>query len=104
MILIFGDNTCAISWIFKSGLNTTSIYHNAGIFIAKKIADLVIDSKNFIDSQHLPGVLNLISDRLSFEDTSRIENGKAKANLIAHDCPLNEVITYRILSAFLQLV
>ena len=104
MILILGDNTCAISWIFKSGLNTTSIYRNAVLFVARKIADLVIDSKNFIDSQHLPGVLNLISDWLSFEGTSRIENGKVKLNPIAHDCPSNEVATNRILSAFPQLV
>ena len=26
VILILGDNTCAISWIFKSGLSTISIY------------------------------------------------------------------------------
>ena len=104
MILILGDNTCAISWIFKSGLSTTSIYRNAVLFIARKIADLVIESKNFIDSQHLPGVLNLISDWLSFEGTSRIENGKPKANPIASDCPSNEVVTHRILSAFPQLV
>ena len=79
MILILGDNTCAISWIFKSGLNTSSIYRNAVLFIARKIVDLVIESKNFIDSQHLPGVLNLIFDWLSFDGTSRIENEKAKA-------------------------
>ena len=104
VILILGDNTCAISWIFKSGLSTVSIYRNAVLFIARKIADLVIDSKNFIDSQHLPGVLNLISDWLSFEGTSRIEKGKANANPIVHDCPSNEVVTHRILSAFPQLV
>ena len=104
MILILGDNTSAISWIFKSGLQTASIYRNAVLFIARKIATLVIDSKNFIDSQHLPGVLNLISDWLTFEGTSRIENGKVKLNPIAHDCPSNEVATNRILSAFPQLV
>ena len=104
MILILGDNTCAISWIFKSGLSTTPIYRNAVLFIARKIADLVIDSKNFVDSQHLPGVLNLISDWLSFEGASRIKNGKAKRNPIAHDCPSNEVATHRILFSFPQLV
>ena len=64
MILILGDNTCAISWIFKSGISTTFIYLDVVLFIARKIAKLVINSKNFIDydSQHLPGVLNLISD------------------------------------------
>ena len=104
MILILGDNTFAISWIFKSGLSTKSIYRNAVLFIARKIAELVIDSKNFIDSQHLPGVLNLISDWLSFEGTLRIENGKTKRNPIAHDCQSNKVATHRILSAFPQLV
>ena len=104
MILILGDDTCAISWIFKSGLSTTSIYYNAVLFIARKIADLVIESKNFIDYQHLPGVLNLISDWLLFNGTSGIENGKSKANPIAYNCPSNKVVTHRILSAFPQLV
>ena len=66
MILILGNNTCAISWIFKS---------------ARKIADIVIDSKDFIDSQHISGVLNLISDWLSFEENSRIKKGKPKQTL-----------------------
>ena len=104
MIMILGDNTCAISWIFKSRLSTTSIYCNAVLFIARKFKDLVIDSKNFIDSQHLPGVLNLISDWLSFDGTSRIKNGKDKANPVDYDCSSKEVITHRILSAFPQLV
>ena len=34
MILVLGDNTCAISWIFKSGLNTKSIYREVVLFIA----------------------------------------------------------------------
>ena len=104
LILILGDNTCAISWIFKSGLNTKSMYRDAVLFIARKIAELVIESKNFIDSQHLPGVLNLISDWLSFEGSERIENGHAKINPIASDCPDNDVITHRILRSFPQLV
>ena len=36
MILTLGDNTCAISLIFKSGLRTKSIYRNMVLFIAKK--------------------------------------------------------------------
>ena len=62
MILILGDNTCVIFWILKSGLNTKSIYRNTVLFITRTIPDLVIESKNFIDSKKLPGVLNLISD------------------------------------------
>lgn len=104
MILVLGDNTCAISWIFKSGLNTKSIYREAVLFIARKLAELVIDSKNFIDSQHLPGVLNLISDWLSFEGVERVEKGQPKINPIAFDCPDNHVITHRILHSFPQLV
>ena len=104
MILILGDNTCAISWIFQSGLSTTSTYRNAVLFIARKIADLVIESKNFINSQYLPGVLNLISDWLSFDGTSRIENGKAKTNPIVYNYPSNEVVTHHILSTFPQLI
>ena len=104
MILILGDNTCAISWIFKSGLNTKSIYWEAVLFIARKLAELVINSKNFIDSQHLLGVLNLISDWLSFEGVERIEKGQPKVNPIAFDCPDNNVITHQILQSFPQLV
>ena len=104
MILVLGDNTCAISWIFKLGLNTKSIYREAVLFIARKLAELVIDSKNFIDSQHLPGVLNLISDWLSFEGAERVEKGQPKINPIAFDCPDNHVITHQILHSFPQLV
>ena len=103
MILILENNTCAISFIFKSGFSTKSIYYNAVVFIARKIADLVIDSKNFIDPKHLSGVLNLISNWLSFKGTSRNKNGKAKSNPIAYDCPSNKVVSHRILS-FPQLV
>lgn len=81
MILILGNNTYAISWIFMSGLNTKSICWNVVLFIARKIAELAIESKHFIDSQHLPGVLNFMSDWLSFIGTSQIENKKAKKNL-----------------------
>ena len=49
-------------------------------------------------------MLNLISDWLLFDGTSRIENGKPKANPIAYDCPSKKVVTHHILSAFPQLV
>ena len=46
--------------------------------------------------------MNLISDCLSFDGTSTIEKGKAKANTIAYDCPSNEVITHYFYLPFLS--
>ena len=61
-------------------------------------------SSNFIASQHLPGMLNLIADWLSFQGTERVENGTSKQNPVAYDCPPNDVITNRIVISFPQLV
>ena len=104
LILALGDNTSAVAWIFKANLRPPSLYSKAVNFIARKIATLMTTSKNFISSQHIPGMLNLIADWLSFEGTSRIENGSSKQNPIAYDCPPNDVATHRILSSFPQLV
>ena len=104
LILVLGDNTSAVCWIFKSNLPLDSVYRPAVLFIARKIAKVVMISSNFIASQHLPGMLNLIADWLSFQGTERVENGTSKQNPVAYDCPPNDVVTNRIVSSFPQLV
>ena len=104
LILILGDNTSAISWLFKSSLPDESIYKEAVIFIARKIAMIVLKSKNFIASQHVPGKRNVIADWLSFEGTDRMEGGEVKDNPVAHDYAPNDIVTHRIVSNFSQLV
>lgn len=103
LILVLEDNTSAILRIFKSCRPLDSIYRKAVIFIARKLGNLVLRSKIFIASQHLPRIPNLTADWLSFEGTSRLENGASKQNPIAFDCPPNDVVTHRILSSFPQL-
>ena len=116
VILILGDNTSAVSWIFRASLPTKSIYFPTINFIARKIATAVSASRNFIVSRHLEGKRNVISDYLSFEGKERVfkkkfkVNGKVtfvervSVNPVAHDCPPNDVITHRIVSIFPQLV
>ena len=58
LILILGDNTSAIHWIIRSSLPKTSIYCSTVLFIARRVAILVLGSKNFIMLQHLPGIIN----------------------------------------------
>ena len=63
-----------------------------------------MNSKEFIISYHLPGILNLIADWLSVEGTFCLDNRKSKQHLIAHNCPFNNVVTYKIMLSFPQLV
>ena len=105
LILILSDNTSAISWIRNSSkLYDDSHYKPTVNFIARKIAEIVLSSKNFIVSQHLPGTKNVISDWLSYEGEERSVQGIVKENPIAFDCPPNDVVTHRILTSFPQLV
>ena len=88
LILVLGDNTSAIYWIVRSSLSKTSVYHPTVLFIARKIATLVTESKNFIMPQHLPGILDSITDWLSFEGEECMQHGSGKPviNPIAYDC------------------
>jgi hypothetical protein len=63
LILALGDNTSAIGWMFKTGkLTKDSPYYAAANFIARKTADLLSWSKNFLLPQHIPGKENKIAD------------------------------------------
>ena len=104
VILILGDNTSAIAWLFKSSIHEDSVYKEAVVFIARKVAELMLGSKHFMASQHIEGKFNLIADWLSFQGAERVEKGKVKQNPVAFDSPPNEVVTHRIVSYFSQLV
>ena len=104
LLLILGDNTSAIAWLFKSSVHRDSVYKEAVVFIARKVATLVLNSNHFIASQHVCGKLNKIADWLSFQGEERVENGEVKQNPVAYDCAPNDVVTNRIVSHFSQLV
>lgn len=74
LILILGDNTSAIAWLFKSSIHEDSVYKEAVVFIARKVAELMLGSKQFMASQHIEGKFNLIADWLSFQGAERVEN------------------------------
>jgi hypothetical protein len=90
-LLVLGDSTSAISWLFKSGrVPRSSRYYHEVKLIARHVALEVTTSKSKLCSQHLAGVSNKISDLLlSFEGTSKVEP-------LTVDCPPNNVLTTRI--------
>jgi hypothetical protein len=90
--LVLGDNTSAISWLFKSGrVPRSSRYYSAVKMIARHVATSVMSSRSQLCSQHLAGISNKISDLLSFEGTCR-----SKVEPLTADCPPNNILTSRI--------
>ena len=90
-LLVLGDNTSAISWIFKSGrVARTSRYFGAVKMIARHLASSVLRARAKLCAQHLAGVTNTISDILSFEGGCR-----GKVDPITHDCPPDDILTTR---------
>jgi len=99
-LLVLGDNTSAISWLFKSGrVPRSSRYYHAVKLIARHVALKVTTSKSKLCSQHLAGVSNKISDLLSFEGTCR-----SKVEPLTADCPPNNILTSRIHQFHSQIV
>jgi hypothetical protein len=91
-LLVLGDNTSAIAWLFKSGrVPRSSRYYPAVKAIARHVAMAVTKAQAQLCSQHLAGVSNKISDLLSFEGTCR-----SKVEPLTSDCPPNNVLTSRI--------
>ena len=109
VILALSDNTSAIHWVFKTGrVQQNSKYFQVTNFVARSIATWLMQSNNFICTQHIPGIHNFVTDLLSFEGTVRVR-GKGgaisdKINPLTEDCPPNDVLTDRILSTCPQLV
>ena len=68
VILALADNSSAVHWLFKSGkLEKGSLYFKATNFIARSVAKWMMNSENFLCSQHIKGEYNHISDLLSFK-------------------------------------
>jgi hypothetical protein len=66
-ILSLGDNTSAIRWIFRSSrLDPSSPNYHPVQLIARKIAELLIDSPQSLCAQHIRGASNHVPDWLSF--------------------------------------
>jgi len=99
-ILVLGDNTSAVSWIFRSGrVSRSSRYYPAVKFIARTIASRALQNGAQICSQHLAGVTNVVADLLSFEGDCR-----GATNPITVDCPPDDVLTERVHQFYSQVV
>jgi hypothetical protein len=99
-LLVLGDNTSAISWLFKSGRVSKSIYYYPTIkMIARHLARCVNESKAQLCSQHIAGEENQVADILSYEGSCR-----NKANTLTGDCPPNDVLTRRLHISHSQLI
>jgi hypothetical protein len=72
-ILVLGNNTLAIGWLFRSGrIPATSFYYEAVQLIACKLGDLLKESSHILCSQqHLKGAKNVVADLLSYTGASR---------------------------------
>jgi hypothetical protein len=99
-LLVLGDNTSAIGWLFRSGtIPTTSFYYDAVQFVARKLAELLTESTHILASQHLKGKKNVVADLLSYTGDSREE-----PNPLAPDNPSDQELTRRFHSFLPQLI
>ena len=99
-LLVLGDNTSAISWLFKSGrVPRSSRYYPIVKAIARRIALEVTKGGAQLCSQHIAGSMNVIADLLSFEGECR-----KQTNPLTEDCPPNDALTRRILNYHSQIV
>ena len=100
-ILVLGDNTSAVSWIFRSGrVSRNSRYYPAVKLIARTIASRALQAGAQLCSQHLPGVTNTVADLLSYEGECR----GTSTNPITIDCPPDDVLTERIHQFYSQVI
>jgi hypothetical protein len=99
-ILILGDNTSAIGWLFRSGkLSTDSFYYEAVQVVARKLAELVTASTHILTSQHLKGEKNVVANLLSYVGSTWEE-----PHPIARDNPSDSELTQRFHSYLPQLI
>jgi hypothetical protein len=88
-LLVLGDNTLAISWLFKSGrIARSSRYYQA---VNRHVALAVTEGQGQLCSQHIAGSSNSIADLLSFEGRCR-----SSINPATVDCPPDDILTLRI--------
>jgi hypothetical protein len=91
-LMVLGDNTSAISWLFRSGrVHRSSKYYQAVKAIARHVARCVLRANAKLCSQHLAGESNVIADILSFEGDCR-----SKVEPLTADCPPDDILTQRI--------
>jgi hypothetical protein len=99
-LLPLGDNTSAISWIFRSGrITKSSPYYAAVKMIAREVANDVMAAKVQVTPQHLKGSLNDVADLLSYAGTVR-----GKTDPLTIDNPPNDILTDRIHSSMPQVI
>jgi hypothetical protein len=92
-ILSLGDNTSAIGWIFRSSrLDPSSPYYKPVQLVARKIAELLMNSSQSLCAQHIKGASNFVPDWLSFTT----QNRDGKANPVAFDDPSDHTLTQRL--------
>jgi len=61
--LSVGDNSSSVGWLHKASIDPSK---NLPLFLAtRKFAEIIINSKSCIYSQHIPGISNTIADALS---------------------------------------
>lgn len=83
-IMALGDNTSAVGWLFRSSrLGPDSPYHKPVQLIARTLAELIIESKQCLCSQHIRGKSNTVPDLLSFDTQTR----DGRRHPLAHDAP-----------------
>ena len=100
-ILAIGDSTSAIGWLFNTTrLCTTTGKYGAHLFAARHLATLLMTHKCCLASQHIKGELNVVADLLSFAG----EGGRGKPHPLAHDHPLNDVLTQRFRTCLMEQV
>jgi len=57
------DNSSAVGWLYKSNFNPKT--HPGHDVIARKMAEVLIDSESTVESQHIKGAHNVVADSLS---------------------------------------
>ena len=91
-ILAVGDNTSAIGWLFRTAsLDHVGHAHEAHLFVARTLAQLLLEHDCCIASQHIKGDLNVVADLLSFTGTSE----RDKPHPLAFDNPPDDILTQR---------
>ena len=99
-ILALGDNTSAIGWLFRSGkLPSTSWYAEPVQMIARKLAQVVMDTSHCLASQHLQGEHNVVANLLSYSGSQR-----GSPHPLAPDYPDDRELTNRFHSVIPQLI
>lgn len=95
-IMAIGDNTSAIGWLHNtSRLDPTWRAHDVHLLVARHVANLLMDHRCCLATQHIKGQLNAVADLLSFCGSS----DRSKVHPLAYDDPPNDILTQRFRSA-----